>query len=199
MRNVRLPSGSDPVPIQWYPLTLDGTLPEPQLGGTSPAVSTMLDEVPVFVRGGAILPLRELENYVGEKLKAPLTLQVYPGPDNTHQLYLDDGVTNEYDTNGAFRLVTISATTIPGKPAKAVRVQRQEDRFSPAEDFFFVRWIGVPVTPTSVAAGSNPIAQAASAAALAANDSNGWFYDPIDKNLTVKLFDNVSDVTIDVA
>jgi alpha-glucosidase len=79
-RNVYLPAGAGAGPIQWYPLTVDGTLPPARNGGSNPQVSTQLSEVPVFVRGGAVLPLRELEQFIGQKPQVPLTLQVYPGP-----------------------------------------------------------------------------------------------------------------------
>jgi alpha-glucosidase len=203
VRNVRFPAGSDPTPIQWYPLTLDGTQPlsldgmlaAPLAGGGNPQVQTPPGEVPVFVRAGTVLPLRELENFIGEKPQAPLTFQIYPGPDRSHDLYLDDGLTTQYQTANAFRVTRLSASTLPG-PGRTIRIQRLMDGFSPAEPFFFVRWLGVSAVPNAVSAAGAAIGSVVSAAALQASAANAWFYDPGTQSLTVKWFDTSPDVTI---
>jgi len=55
-----------------------------------------LSTMPLYVRGGAILPLGPIKQYTGEKLDGPLTLVVYPGSDSTFTLYEDDGATFNY-------------------------------------------------------------------------------------------------------
>jgi hypothetical protein len=140
-----------------------------------------------------------LENYIGEKPQAPLTLQIYPGPDRSHQLYLDDGATREYMTAGSYRLVTVSTNTVPGAIAKSVRILRNRDNFLPPENFFFVCWRGVATAPGSVMIAGNPLAQAATVATLNASGSNGWFYDPVSATLTAKVLDTSPDVILYVA
>jgi alpha-glucosidase len=60
-----------------------------------------LDELPVLVRGGAIIPHAPLVQSTSETPKGPLELRVYPAADCKGALYLDDGVSFDY-RKGAF-------------------------------------------------------------------------------------------------
>jgi alpha-glucosidase len=51
-----------------------------------------LDELPVFVRAGTILPRQPLVQSTMEVPKGPLELDVYPGDDCRGELYFDDGI-----------------------------------------------------------------------------------------------------------
>ncbi len=63
----------------------------------TPALATL----PVYVRGGAIVPMQPLVQSTDEKPAGPLTLRVYAGDDCRGSLYADDGTTLEY-TRGAY-------------------------------------------------------------------------------------------------
>jgi len=54
-------------------------------------VTPRLDELPVFVRSGAILPMAPLIQSTDETPQGPLTLRVYAGAPCTGSLYMDDG------------------------------------------------------------------------------------------------------------
>ena len=49
---------------------------------------------PMYVRAGAVIPMRELEQFVGRLNPNPVTFNIYPGPNNSTVLYQDDGVSN---------------------------------------------------------------------------------------------------------
>jgi alpha-glucosidase len=68
-------------------------------GGAAPMpreIHPPLDTMPVYVRGGSILPLQPLIQNTDETPKGPLELRVYPGPQCSGALYLDDGHTFRY-------------------------------------------------------------------------------------------------------
>ncbi len=72
-----------------------------------------LASLPVFVRGGAILPIAPLVQSTNEKPKGPLTLRIYRGGQTdacTGNIYLDDGKTYAYQ-NGAFLRVVFTCDT----------------------------------------------------------------------------------------
>jgi alpha-glucosidase/alpha-D-xyloside xylohydrolase len=50
-----------------------------------------LATMPLYVRAGAVLPLGPVKQYSDEPANAPLSLIVYPGPNNAATLYDDDG------------------------------------------------------------------------------------------------------------
>jgi alpha-glucosidase (family GH31 glycosyl hydrolase) len=68
-----------------------------------------LETVPLYVRGGAIIPMGPEMNYVGEKATDLLTFEVYPDAQGNAraQLYEDDGVSPAY-RNGVERRTTVT-------------------------------------------------------------------------------------------
>jgi len=79
----------------WYDF-FDAT---PYKGGTKAIVKKGIDEFPLFVKGGYLLPMQP---YTERPASTPLThliLRAYPGADgseNSFTLYEDDGLTTEY-------------------------------------------------------------------------------------------------------
>jgi len=67
-----------------------GAIPTPK------EIHPPLDTLPVYVRGGSILPLQPLIQNTDETPRGPLELQVYPGPQCNGSIYLDDGHTLRY-------------------------------------------------------------------------------------------------------
>jgi alpha-glucosidase len=96
-RSVYLPPG------RWY--ALGSNLP--LKGKRTMAVTAALDEVPVYVRAGSILPLGPVIQHTSQLPGGPLELQIYPGRDATFTLFEDDGVTTDYLT-GQVRCTTFT-------------------------------------------------------------------------------------------
>lgn len=55
-----------------------------------------LDEMPVFVKAGGIVPLAELRHINDTENPVDLRIKVYVGADNSFELYEDDGETKDY-------------------------------------------------------------------------------------------------------
>ncbi len=70
--------------------TSASSLPQPR------PIHPPLDTMPVYVRGGSILPLQPLIQNTDEIPRGPLELHVYPGSNCSGALYLDDGHTFRY-------------------------------------------------------------------------------------------------------
>ncbi len=68
------------------------------------------DDLPIYARGGSIVPMGPAMQWSDERPVDPLTLHVYVGEDGraTGALYEDDGVTNAY-RDGAFSVTTLEA------------------------------------------------------------------------------------------
>ncbi|WP_457389987.1 TIM-barrel domain-containing protein [Roseateles sp. P5_E1] len=65
-------------------------------GGEARTVAAPLDQIPIYVKAGAIVPMGPVTQYVDEKPDAPLTIYVYTGADGSYSLYEDDGISNSY-------------------------------------------------------------------------------------------------------
>lgn len=67
-------------------------------------VTPQLDTLPVYVRGGAILPMQPLVQSTSQTPQGSLELRVYPGPDCHGSLYQDDGTTFDYKRGNYLRV-----------------------------------------------------------------------------------------------
>lgn len=91
-----LPQGTD-----WY----DFWLNQRMKGGQSVTIQATLDQVPMFVRAGSILPLGPEMQWVGEKSWDNIELRVYPGADGSFVLYEDEGDNYNYE-KGIYSTIT---------------------------------------------------------------------------------------------
>jgi alpha-glucosidase len=89
-----------PTPVSLVPLRLN--------------VRPTLDTLPVFVRGGAIVPVAPLTQSTMETPQGPLTLRVYAGPDCRGDLYLDDGESFAYTHGDDLRMSFACEITAAG-------------------------------------------------------------------------------------
>jgi alpha-glucosidase len=81
-------------------------------GGKVISVDPPLDTLPVYVRAGSILTQQPVVQYVGEIPQGPLELRVYPGPQCSGDLYMDDGNTLAYQHGDNVRVhFSCSATS----------------------------------------------------------------------------------------
>ena len=83
---VYLPAGT------WY----DFWTGERYEGGQSVSVATPLETVPLFARGGSIIPLGPVMQRTDERPLDDLTLLVYPGAPGACAIYEDDGATQAF-------------------------------------------------------------------------------------------------------
>lgn len=103
-RPVYLPAGAD-----WY----DFWTNQKFKGGQTIPVSAPIEQIPLFVRSGSILPLgTSVENTNQEQKIAKI--KVYPGADGKFTLYRDDGNTYDYE-KGAFEITKLSWSNTAGK------------------------------------------------------------------------------------
>jgi alpha-glucosidase len=87
-----------------------------------------LDTLPVYVRGGSILPLQPLIQSTDETPSGPLQLQVYPGPQCNGSIYLDDGHSLRYQHGEYLRQ---SFTCESGDHSMRLKFHAREGSYAP--------------------------------------------------------------------
>ncbi|HKR59387.1 MAG TPA: TIM-barrel domain-containing protein, partial [Pyrinomonadaceae bacterium] len=124
-RLVYLPDGV------WYDYWTNRKYP----GRTMVDVAAPLETVPMFVRGGAIIPLGPELKYVGEKPFDPITFNIYPDDKGSASLtlYEDDGVSLSYKSEG-FRRTTLTARR--AGISYAVNIGAPVGRYQPSKRSF---------------------------------------------------------------
>jgi alpha-glucosidase len=130
-----------------------------------------LDEVPVFLKAGAIIPMQPKMRFSNEKPVDPLILTIFPGGASSTRLYEDAGDSLGYKDHEA--AWTAIATETPDATTLVVRVQAAEGSYPgmPAARGYEVRLFEV-WPPDSVMYNGQNIPYCADADA-----SPGWCYD----------------------
>ena len=114
-------------------------------GKTAVMMSAPLEQVPIFVRGGAIIPKAPEMNYVGEKPRDPITFEVYPDAKGNARglLYEDDGESPAYN-KGVFRRTTVTFAN------NRIAMAEPEGSYNPgARRLVFRRGLSGPEIPSS--------------------------------------------------
>ena len=86
----------------WY----DFYTGKPMVGGKRFTVDAPYERMPLYVRGGSIVPMGPDMEWSGEKPADDILLAVYAGADASFTLYEDDGLTYAYE-NGAYSTIPI--------------------------------------------------------------------------------------------
>lgn len=96
-KRVYLPAGTD-----WYNYWTN----EKMAGGQWVTVAAPIDQIPLFVRAGSLLPLGSDVQSTAEKQKI-VAVKVYPGRNTTFTLYDDDGLSPDYEKGKGTRTTTL--------------------------------------------------------------------------------------------
>jgi alpha-glucosidase len=122
-------------------------------GGKALQVDPPLDTLPVYVRAGSILPQQPLIQHVGETPSGPLELRVYPGPQCSGDLYLDDGDTLAYQHGESLRVHFTCSVSTSGIQ---IEVGAAQGPYQPWFKDLQIVVYGVTVKPSSVELDGKP-------------------------------------------
>ena len=133
-----------------------------------------LEEIPILVKGGAIIPMQEAMNYIGEKPVDLITLDVFPHGASSFSLYDDDGKSLNYQ-KGEYALTHIACE----ETAKGVSIQID----APAGEYgvperSYLLTVHMDAAPELVSANGEKLASLAQMDSLKGpSASPGWFFD----------------------
>ncbi len=154
-----------------------------------------LDTIPLFVRQGAIIPTGPHMQYSSQYALDPLTLQIYPGRDNSLTLYEDDGsstahqngehVHTRFEVSHNDNAVTCHVGQTIGKFAGFISARS------------IILNIHQPAPATAVSCDGTAIPAVQTAAALGEVPAS-WFWDQRKRVLSIKLPAANEDRTIRV-
>lgn len=191
-KDVYLPNDAN-----WFVFDIKGgVLPQPTTGGKTYSWYVPLDLVPVYVREGAIIPVRQLTQYVDAEKANYLNFYIYPGKDNTYQLYQDDKISTAFE-DGIYRTTEITAkNTNTGKTLSFNRTY-ESDLFAPLEDYFFISFLGVTQDTASVSINGKKL-KVSTQQKISGSKTNAFYYDSESQKIVVKIFDKTSKITVDL-
>jgi alpha-glucosidase (family GH31 glycosyl hydrolase) len=161
----------------WTGMTYSGT-------ATVPAP---LDQAPIFVKAGSIIPMGPDLQWVDERPADPLTLDIYPAGTTTYTLYEDDGISQGY-MGGAFATTKFTSDASSGKPVVSVDAQATAKYAFTGQlcsRTYILKINGQAAAPAGVTRDGN--AEPASSAGAFDAASEGWYYDAAAKTVWVKF------------
>jgi len=125
--------------------------------------------MPIFAREGAIIPQQPSMRYVGEKNIDVLTLDIFPGKNNSFSLYEDDGESLSYQQKN-FSTTNISVSN--SSQALEIKIAKPEGMYKSAVHRYSVK-LHTAKKPRSVQESGKSVGQ------LQAVDENknGWYFD----------------------
>jgi alpha-glucosidase len=156
---VKLPAGT------WY----DFWTGLPATSGTL-NVNPALDAVPVYVRGGSILPEQPVVQNTGEVPRGPLQLSIYPGPACGGSLYQDDGNTLAYQ-RGDFMRMQFSCEA--SAASLSLKFSTPGARYKPWWSEIKFVFYGLPAKPRSLTIDDTPFSD--------------WQYDDASQSVSLNL------------
>jgi len=140
-----------------------------------------LDQMPLYVRAGAIVPMQDLVQYTGQTPNGPLKLHVYPGTECSGSLYQDDGHTYAYQKDEVLRL-NYSCQASASSVTVSARVEK--NGYKPWWSSTEVKVFGAASLPKSVKAGSSEI--------------HGWSFDEKIHAVTLTVEDGLKDWAVEI-
>ncbi|MEU7515187.1 TIM-barrel domain-containing protein [Streptomyces sp. NPDC042898] len=143
--------------------------------------SAPLDTLPLFVKGGGIVPMWPQMNYTGEKPVSTLTYDVHPRGASSFTLYEDDGITRSHQS-GAFARQKVDVTApASGTGDVTIAVGAAEGSYAgkPASRAYEFS-VHTAAAPTGVTVGTTALSRHSSKSAYDAA-STGWYFDAADR------------------
>ncbi|WP_079250851.1 TIM-barrel domain-containing protein [Streptomyces amritsarensis] len=140
-----------------------------------------LDTLPLFVKGGGIMPMWPQMNYTGEKPVSTLTYDIHPRGASSFSLYEDDGRTRAHES-GAYARQRVDVTApAAGTGTVTVAVGAPTGSYAgkPASRGYEFT-LHVAAAPTAVTLDGAAVPRLASRAAYD-SAAHGWFFDPADR------------------
>ncbi|MGH3714132.1 MAG: discoidin domain-containing protein [Micromonosporaceae bacterium] len=150
--------------------------------GTLNGYAAPLDTLPLFVKGGSIVPMWPQMNHHREKPKTPITYDIHPRGTSTFTLYEDDGLTRAHAA-GAYAKQKVDVTApASGTGDVTITVGASNGSYtgklaSRGYDFD----VHVSGAPSTVSLGGTALTRHDTRAAYDAA-STGWFFDPAERS-----------------
>jgi alpha-glucosidase len=172
VRKVELPPGD------WY----DFDDAAPRAGSAEIEIPVDSGTIPMFACGGAIIPTRDVVQYIDDEPLDCLTLNIYPGRGGG-SFYNDDGRTYDYQ-RGEFTWESYDVHKEANITTLRLAERRGTDGFTPGR--YLLRFLGIGMPPAAVAAAGEPLSQCKNRKAFEKGRS-GWWYDREARTVWVHL------------
>lgn len=153
-------------------------------GGKSYTVYAPQNRIPVFVKGGSIIPMADQVYNTKDIDRKKINLIIYPKDMCSFTLYADDGISYEFE-KGNFTETFIECVEEIGNSTK-INITNSNLLFAPEEYFFEIH---VNAKPVNVKFGDSELDNFGYKNMLKKTET-GWYYDEFNAVLHIKITAN---------
>ncbi len=136
-------------------------------------VHAPLGRIPLFARGGAIIPTQQLVQYTDQVPINPLTFLIYPDGNSSRQYYEDDGESFAYQ-HGAYLLERVSVSQ--RRTGVTVRISARQGLYTPPPRALALKIFDQRVPPRAAILNGHSLPRETSLSLLN-RAKQGWYYD----------------------
>jgi hypothetical protein len=155
-------------------------------GGSTATVPAPVNQVPMFVSAGAIIPMGPAMQYVDQLPADPLTLDIYPSGSTSYTLYEDDGISDLYITDNEFSTTLFTSNNTSGKETVTIGASSGDYVGKLASRTYVLQINQQASAPAGVTRDGNAETQYTSQSSFS-SASEGWYYDSTAKIVWVKF------------
>ena len=174
----------------WYDFWTD----QRYTGPTQVNVEAPLDRIPIFVRGGAIIPTQQVLEYTDQAPVDPLTFEIYPAGDSTREYYEDDGLSLDYQRGVVLRERVSSSER---DDTVALHLSAREGSYAPPARSLIFKVHAVRTSPRKVEINGQG-SQAYPSIDGITRAVEGWAYDALAMTVSIKLHDQGTAVSASI-
>ena len=158
-------------------------------GGKWMDAKAPMDQIPLFIRAGAVIPMQQIVQFTNQAPVDPITFEIFPSTEAKGICYEDDGISFSYQT-GKYRSVGLKMTV----KGSAIAIDRStpEGEFVPAKRSVVFAVNGVSQKPKTVLVGGKVTSEIASLA----QSLEGWSFDSLLHRLSVKTSDTQEAIAV---
>ncbi|MCK6484053.1 MAG: DUF4968 domain-containing protein [Phycisphaerae bacterium] len=128
-------------------------VPTGRMIGRKIELAVELGAIPIFAKAGAIVPMREVQQFTDERPLEELTLELFPG-DGRGWFYNDDGSTCAY-RQGEFTFEEYEQATAADSRMLRLAARQGDVRFAPKS--YLLRFEAADAAPTEVSFNDEPL------------------------------------------
>ncbi|MCM1300024.1 MAG: DUF5110 domain-containing protein [[Eubacterium] siraeum] len=149
-------------------------------GGKSSIVYAPQNRIPVFVKGGSIIPMIEQTYHTSDIDWKHIDLKIYPNGKCSFDMFTDDGISYDY-LKGGFTVTHIECEE--NDTETHIRIMRSNLLFA-ADEYRFE--IHVNAEPKNVVFGEKELSRCGYKRSMEKSEE-GWFFDKLNNVLYIKL------------
>ncbi|SPE33180.1 Alpha-glucosidase [Acidobacteriia bacterium SbA2] len=164
-------------------------------GPTTFVAAAPTERIPLFVRGGAIIPSQQEVQYTGQAPIDPLTFDVYPNGTSSRPYYEDDGISFDYQ-HGVYLRLHVTATQTAQNIA--LEISAREGSYTPPKRSLEIKIHRQTTEPRHVTAAGAKLAKQASPLALQGS-GEGWAWDEDAGVVWIRVPDRGTELKLEVA